>query len=105
MFHISFIPSSIFSYVRVRRNNQSFFIMCSPSQTALYIKEQVAMCLDRTSEAASSLQIQTKEGTVMEDDDSLDQLRNEDELYVCLPIADGEWEAVDIVLTETAMAE
>jgi len=78
--------------------------MCEPFQTTLHIKKEVATCLDNTANAAS-LQIQTKDGVVMNDDDLLDSLKNEEELYVCLPIADGEWEPVDVVSLETAMAE
>lgn len=79
--------------------------MCQPSQTALYIKEEVAMCLN-TKEKPENLQIQTKEGNVMKDEDFLGEFKNEDLLYVCLPIADGEWEPVHVESLESAvMAE
>jgi hypothetical protein len=98
------------SHVRIRRKNQSFFIMCVPSQTALYLKHQVAQCLhehhlENAPESPSQLQILTAEGTVLEDDDSLENLTNEQELHVCFPISDNEWEPVDIVSTETQMME
>ena len=73
--------------------------MCAPSQTTLHLKEQVAMCLPDMVSEASTLQIETKDGTIMSDEESLESLKNDEELYVCLPISDGEWEPVDIVST------
>lgn len=82
--------------------------MCEPSQTTLHLKNQVHLCLlsgDDKSATPSSLQIQTTDGTILKDEDGLDSLQNEEELYVCLPISDGEWETVDIVSLESNMAE
>jgi hypothetical protein len=36
---------SLYSYVRISHKNQSFFIMCVPTQTVLSLKYQVAQCL------------------------------------------------------------
>jgi hypothetical protein len=84
--------------------------MCVPSQTALYLKHQVAQCLheqhyENAPESASQLLIVTCEGKVLDNDDSLEFLTNEQELHVCFPISDKEWEPVDIVSTETQIME
>jgi hypothetical protein len=47
----------------------------------------------------------TLDGTVLDDDDSLEGFTNEQELHVCFPISDNEWETVDIVSTETQMMD
>jgi hypothetical protein len=101
---------SLCSYVRIRRKNQSFFIMCVPTQTVLSLKYQVAQCLQEQQHedapsSARQLQIQTVDRKVLQDDDSLANLVNEQELYVCFHISDGEWEPVDIVSKETQMME
>lgn len=97
-------PTIKYSYVKVCRKNQSFFIMCEPTQTALHIKKEVASCLDE-SVSPEALQLQTTEKNILQDTDSLQDLKNGEEVYVCLPIADGEWEPVDVVSLESSMAE
>jgi hypothetical protein len=60
---------------------------------------------DNAPESPSQLQMLTLDGTVLDDDDSLEGFTNEQELHVCFPISDNEWELVDIVSTETQMME
>ena len=84
--------------------------MCVPTQTVLSLKYQVAQCLQEQQHedapsSARQLQIQTIDGKVLQDDDSLANLVNEQELYVCFHISDGEWAPVDIVSKETQMME
>lgn len=80
--------------------------MCSNSQTALHIKEQVAECLGNGEvKDASSLQLLTEKRMELKNEESLESLENQEELYVCLPINDTEWEPLDIVSLETSMAE
>ena len=98
-------------YVRIRRKNQSFFILCTPTNTALHLKQQVALALkeqhEPTVDDSRTLQLQTLDGRVLEDELILEQvpIQNEQELCVCFPISDGEWEQVDVVSPETGMTE
>ena len=90
-------------YVRVKRYNQTYFVMCQPSDTFAFIKQQVALanpeCL-----ANHMRLILPKENIVLQDEDKVenygDDIKNETELYVVFKISDEEWESVAIAETQ-----
>lgn len=87
------------SYLRLRRKNQTFFILCQPTQNVAFLKTQVEIALkDRDEETTSDcMRLLDPTGTVMEDDDTLEGIANESEFHVVFSIADDEWEPVDLV--------
>jgi hypothetical protein len=105
------------SYVRLRRKNQTFFILCrQPSQdTVGFLKQEVAKALEGRQdeeqessaiavEASDVRIIQPTDGTVLDDDNATMEglkIENEAILNVVFKIADNEWEPVDLVEMET----
>eukprot|EP00540_Astrosyne_radiata_P002790 CAMPEP_0116852384 /NCGR_PEP_ID=MMETSP0418-20121206/17262_1 /TAXON_ID=1158023 /ORGANISM="Astrosyne radiata, Strain 13vi08-1A" /LENGTH=100 /DNA_ID=CAMNT_0004484539 /DNA_START=129 /DNA_END=431 /DNA_ORIENTATION=- len=88
-------------HVRIRRRNQTFYVLCHASQTAIHIKQEIALALQGHDEDPpsdpSEMKLTDPTGKELEDEDSLQSLSNEAELHVVFPIADDEWEPVEIV--------
>jgi DNA mismatch repair ATPase MutL len=95
------------SYIVVRRKNQSFFIKCHAGQTIFNVKQELCTCLindDKQQQqqqlTPESLQLCNTEKEVFNNDEiMLSSLKNQEELYLCLPISDGEeqeWEPIEV---------
>jgi hypothetical protein len=88
-------------YLRIKRENQTFFVMCSPSHTIKYLKDQVALATKHEYETDQMRLLLPIDSTILNDDDKLethqDQIKNESELYLVLKISDDEWEPVKVV--------
>lgn len=97
----------IFRYVRIKRQNQTYFVMCTPGDTIGYLKEQVALATKEEYKAGQMRMILPKDNTVLEDEDKLekheDEITNETELHVVFQISEGEWESVYIEDTQAAI--
>mmetsp|Transcript_63816 Transcript_63816/g.176385 ORF Transcript_63816/g.176385 Transcript_63816/m.176385 type:complete len:101 (+) Transcript_63816:96-398(+) len=93
---------SVPMYLRVKRQNQCYFIMCQPEDTVGFVKEQVALA-NKEYKADQMRLIIPNDNTILADDDKLqkheDHIKNEAELHVVFQTADGEWE--DVAIAET----
>lgn len=94
-------------YVRIKRQNQTYFVMCTPGDTIGYLKEQVALATKEEYKAGQMRMILPKDNTVLEDEDKLEkhegEITNETELHVVFQISEGEWESVYIEDTQAAI--
>ena len=87
----------------MKRQNQTYFVMCHPEDTVEFVKQQVALA--NTEYKASQMRlILPKNNTVLQDEDKLekhgDEIKNESELYVVFQISDNEWESVAVADTQ-----
>lgn len=90
-------------YVRLKRQNQVYFVMCQPDDTVGYLKQQVALANKKEWKAEQMRVILPKGNTVLEDSDKLEEheeIKNETELYVVFQISEQEWESVNIESTQ-----
>jgi hypothetical protein len=103
---LAYISPLLFRYVRIKRQNQTYFVMCTPEDTVGYLKQQVAVATKKEYKAEQMRMILPKDNTILEDADTLqkheDQIKNETELHVVFQISEGEWESVTIEDTQAA---
>src|SRR5690349_4183103 len=92
----------LFRYVRIRRQNQTYFVVSSPKDTIQTLKEQVAIAAKDEWKAEQMRMIHPATHDVLQDTDTLESLeiRNEDILHVVFQIGEGVWESVHIDSTE-----
>jgi hypothetical protein len=87
-------------YVRIKRQNQTYFVMCNPDDTVGFLKQQVALAAKDEWKPEQMRMILPKGNTVLKDSDTLkqheDEIKSESELYVVFQISQGEWESVNI---------
>lgn len=91
-------------YLRVKRYNQTYFVMCQPNDTFAFIKQQVALA--NTECLANHMRlILPKDNIVLQDEEKVekygDDIKNETELYVVFKISDEEWESIAIAETQS----
>jgi prolyl oligopeptidase PreP (S9A serine peptidase family) len=90
-------------YLRLKRQNQVYFVMCKPDDTVGYLKQQVALANKKEWKAEQMRVILPKDNTVLEDSEKLEEheeIKNETELYVVFQISEQEWESVNIESTQ-----
>eukprot|EP00536_Pseudo-nitzschia_multiseries_P008651 jgi/Psemu1/319443/estExt_fgenesh1_pm.C_2230001 len=94
-------------YLRIKRLNQTYFIMCNEDDTVGYLKEQVSLATKRETKAEHMRIIQPKDNLPLDDDSEkiskYEGLKNESELYVVFQISDDEWEGVHVEDTDKGM--
>lgn len=87
-------------YVRVKRQNQTYFVTCNKEDTFSLVKEQVALANQDHSKDQIRLVV-PKDGTIIEDDWTLEKFvedaKDEFELFCVFQISDSEWEPVATV--------
>lgn len=90
-------------YVRLKRQNQVYFVMCKPDDTVGYLKQQLVLANKKEWKAEQMRVILPKGNTVLEDSVKLEEheeIKNESELYVVFQISEQEWESVNIESTQ-----
>ena len=91
------------SCLRIKRSNQTYFILCEPEDTIGYLKQQISLATKKEV-SADHMRIINKDRQPLEDDteqvSSHDDLKNDSVLYVVFQIADGEWETIHVEETE-----
>jgi len=94
-------------YLRIRRLNQTYFVMCNGDDTVGYLKEQISLATKKETKPEHMRLINAKDNQPLEDDTEKlskhEDLKNESELYVVFQISEKEWEDVNVQSTE-AMA-
>lgn len=108
-FHLFFFLKR---YVRVKRQNQTFFISCSPEDKILAIKQHIAVALQGRSEKDDGvtadqmrLLLPAPKSTVLEDDRAIseyEEIENDVELHVVFQISENQWEHVAVDSTTEA---
>ena len=94
-------------YLRIKRQNQTYFVTCNPDDTFGYLKEQVALANNGEYEAKQMRMILPKDSTILNDDDKIssrEEIKSESELYVVFAISDGEFEPVQVVVEDPTAA-
>lgn len=91
------------SYLRVKRLNQTFCILCDADQTVQDIKETLSAALEQHGGSKENIRlIQADSGLVLEDDTKCVGLADDTVLHMVFQI-DGEvYEAVDVTASEDA---
>eukprot|EP00980_Cylindrotheca_fusiformis_P014553 scaffold3924_cov109-Cylindrotheca_fusiformis.AAC.2 len=86
-------------YLRIKRRNQTFFIMCEPNHTIQYLKEQISLATKQEFQPSQMRLLLPKDDSVLNDDEKLEkiEIKSEAELYLVLNVSDNEWEPVDVV--------
>ena len=91
-------------YLRIKRLNQTYFVLCQEDDTIGYLKEQISIATKHTTKAEYMRIIQPIDNVPFEDDEEkiskYEEIKNESELYVVFQISDEEWEGVHIEKTE-----
>jgi len=93
-------------YVRVKRQNQTFFIPCLPDDKIQKIKSNIVVALkgsERDSGVqADQMRLLLPNSTVLEDDQTLNhyEIKNDDVLHVVFQITENQWEAVCVDSTD-----
>mmetsp|Transcript_19359 Transcript_19359/g.39801 ORF Transcript_19359/g.39801 Transcript_19359/m.39801 type:complete len:106 (+) Transcript_19359:162-479(+) len=94
-------------YLRVKRLNQTYFVMCNEDDTVGHLKEQISLATKNETKADHMRIIMPKDKKPLEDDSEklskFEELKNESELYVVFQISDDEWEGVHVEDTDAAM--
>ena len=97
-------------YVRIRRQKQTYFIMCQPDDTIGYLKEQICIATQNEYKPNQMKIILPKDTTkVLDSDNDSDKLKqyedlgieNECELYVVFQISHDVWETVTVTNAST----
>lgn len=110
---LTLLLQSPFRYLRIKRHNQTYFIMCQPTDTVGYLKEQVALANKEVQADQLRLILPTTATsptpTILQDDSATlskysDTIVNESELHVVFQISETEWEAVNIQDVENPTA-
>ena len=94
-------------YVRVKRQNQTFFVPCSPEDKIRVIKNNIASALEQgLSEKDNGvtadqmrLLLPAPKSTVLEDDKAISdytEIENDVELHVVFQISENQWEHVAV---------
>lgn len=98
--HILRFNCLLLSYVRVKRQSQTFFVTCNPDHTIRYIKDQIAAATkDELAADQLRLLLPSKKGPkVLKDEDVLQalEIKTDAVLHMVQKISDNEWEPVDI---------
>mmetsp|Transcript_47042 Transcript_47042/g.50821 ORF Transcript_47042/g.50821 Transcript_47042/m.50821 type:complete len:102 (+) Transcript_47042:79-384(+) len=93
-------------YLRIKRLNQTYFVLCNEDDTIGYLKEQISLATKNETKAEHMRIIIPEDKLILEDDEEkiskYEELRNETELYVIFQIAEQEWEGVHIEVTENS---
>ena len=86
--------------MKIKRKNQTYFVICGQDDTVAYLKEQVSIATRGEQSADQMRMILPKDGMVLGDDQKLSKfdgkIKNETELHVVFQIANGEWEQASI---------
>mmetsp|Transcript_10179 Transcript_10179/g.24725 ORF Transcript_10179/g.24725 Transcript_10179/m.24725 type:complete len:106 (-) Transcript_10179:6592-6909(-) len=94
-------------YLRVRRLNQTYFVLCNEDDTIGYVKEQISLATKSETKAEHMRLIKPKDNTSLDNDDEKlskhEELKNDSELYVVFQISDDEWEGVHVEDIEATM--
>ena len=103
-FSILSATATIIRYLRIKRLNQTYFVLCQEDDTIGYLKEQISIATKHTTKAEYMRIIQPKDNVPLEDDEEkiskYEEIKNESELYVVFQISDDEWEGVHIEKTD-----
>ena len=97
-------------YVRVKRQNQTFFIPCAAEDKILTVKEKIEQALkvsekdDGVTSEHMRLLLPPPKSTVLEDDESLNhyEIKNDMELHVVFQISENLWETVAVESMDVA---
>ena len=93
------------SYLRIKRQKQTYFVMCTPQDTVGFIKQQISLA-NKELKADQIRLILPKSNTILTNDDEKiqtheDEIKNEAELHCVFKISeDGEWESVHIAAAD-----
>jgi len=92
-----------FSYIRIKRRNQTFCLLCNNTDSIQSVKEQLAMAakqhLDDAEVGADDMRLLWND-SILHDTDTLHELKDDSVLHLVFKVADNEYESVDIVTTE-----
>ncbi|CAB9519907.1 expressed unknown protein [Seminavis robusta] len=99
---MSLAPEEI--YVRVKRQNQTYFIPCAPDDKIRVVKEKIEQALkvsekdDGVTADHMRLLMPPPKSTVLEDDQALThyEIKNDTELHVVFQISENLWETVAV---------
>ena len=104
---INFPFPCLYRYLRVKRLNQTYFVMCNEDDTVGHLKEPISLATKNETKADHMRIIMPKDKKPLDDDSEklskFEELKNESELYVVFQISDGEWEGVHVEDTDVAM--
>lgn len=105
---LPFSTDSLSRYLRVKRLNQTYFIMCNEDDTVGYLKEQISLATKQETKAEHMRIINPKDKTPLDNDSEklskYEELKSESELYVVFQISEDEWEGVHVEDTDAAMS-
>lgn len=94
-------------YLRIKRQNQTYFVMCSEDDTVGYLKEQISLATKQETKAEHMKIIMPKDNKPLDDDSEklskYEELKSESELYVVFQISGDQWEGVHVEDTDAAM--
>lgn len=85
----------IHSYVRIRRKQQTFYVLCEPNvHDANHLKTEICTALAAEAPDQADIKVMNTAGDELGGD--LSKLENEQELHVVFRISDDEFEPVDV---------
>jgi hypothetical protein len=93
-------------YIRVKRRNHTFCLLCSAEDTFQIVKQKLASALqqhdpDNSNNSNMRLQTSGSDVNVLEDDAVVgNELKDDAVVHLVLALSDSEWEPVDIEFTE-----
>jgi hypothetical protein len=93
--------------MRIKRQNQTYFITCNPTDTIRSVKQQISLAAKgETPSDSMRLLLTNKDRTVLENDKTLAKydIKSEDQLYVVFQMSENEWEPVQVVEDPTAVS-
>ena len=98
--------------MRVKRQNQTFFIPCAPDDKIIKIKKHITLALkasekdDGVTEDHMKLLLPAPKSTVLEDAQDLGhyEIKNDAELNVVFQISENVWETVAVDSTDVTAA-
>jgi hypothetical protein len=104
-FAIHRLQSTVCRYIRVKREKQTFCLLCSAEDTFGTVKEQLAAAMQQhgsENTASNSMRLLLPDATVLDSDKTLSEhdIKSDAVLHLVLAISDSEWEPVDIHSTD-----
>ena len=91
------------SYIRIKRRNQTFCLLCNHTDSIQSVKEQLAMAtkqhMDDAAVGAEDMRLLWND-SILQDSDTLRELKDDCVLHLVFKVADDEYESVDIVSTD-----
>lgn len=92
--------------MRIKRQNQVFFVVCNPEDKIQYLKEQVALAVKHEWKPDQMRLILPTDNSILENSDKIsrhEDIKNDSELYATFQISEGQWESVHVEIAQSVI--